>query len=401
MSKRVWIAILLQMSVFDVFSQVAKLDTLYYDKDWKVISNPAFASYYRIYDASDKTLERKPFRDYYITGELQGEGSYITLDNSDDHKSIMDGEWTNYYKSGKVEQKGYCSHGKQEGEYTVYYENGLIKAHVNMKNDKMNGILTQFNEAGDQCTQIEMLNDEPRYNYYIFSNKDGYSSKFRISDNTPIWESPNINEMKSDYKDGVAWPYYIKNGLIVATHNTILKDYGKWYQISIIISNHSMYPILFDPKNISSTLIKNNGENEELHVWSSDKYLKKVRRKQNWNMAMAGLASGLASYNAGYSSSSTNSYSTYGGYSTSQTLTYNSTEAYQQRLIESNRLANYENTLLNDRAIKQQGYLKKTTVYPGETISGYVNIKRTKGKSMEVTIDINGAKYIFPWNLSK
>lgn len=91
-----------------------------------------------------------------------------------------------YYKSGKVEAKRNCNRGIEEGEYTTYYENGLVNIHTFMKNDKENGIRTEFNEAGDMCMQIEMFNGEPRYDYYVLSNKDGYSSKIRISDNTPL-----------------------------------------------------------------------------------------------------------------------------------------------------------------------------------------------------------------------
>ena len=64
-------------------------------------------------------------------------------------------------------------------------------------------------------------------------------------------------------------------------------------------------------------------------------------------------------------------------------------------------MADYENSLLQERAIKQEGYLKKTTIHPGEAISGYINIKRTSGTMMTVIVDINGAKYEFPWNISK
>lgn len=64
-------------------------------------------------------------------------------------------------------------------------------------------------------------------------------------------------------------------------------------------------------------------------------------------------------------------------------------------------MANYENTLLQEREIKQEGYLKRTTIYPGQAIAGYINIKRSKGDTMDVIIDINGAKYVFPWNIAK
>ncbi|MBQ9286599.1 MAG: membrane-binding protein [Bacteroidaceae bacterium] len=425
-------AALAQLVAILSYSQSVKLDTIYYDKDWKGVSNAAFASFYRIYDANDKSELKKHFHDYYITGELQSEGGYISIDKYDDSKSVFDGEWTNYFKSGKVEQKGYRSRGIEEGEYTAYYENGLVKMHAMMKNGKANGILTQFNEEGDMCSQIEMLNGEPRYDYYILSNKDGYSSKLRISDNTPIYESPSLNEKKVDYRDGAAWPYYTKNGIMVAMTNTQVKDYGKWFQISLIIANNSIAPIEFDPDLITSSLQKTNGYTIALEVWSSDRYMRKVRRTQNWNMALAGIGEGLAAASAGYSTSTTQTNSTYNGYSnsygnayaygsggyaygsyngygsyhgnsstTSRTTTYDGAAAYQAQVIASNRMANYENSLLNERAIKQEGYLRKTTIYPGDAISGYVNIKRTSGSSMTVIVDINGAKYEFPWNILK
>ena len=431
--KKVFItAFFIQLFASICYSQSVKLDTLYYDKDWKGVSSAAFASFYRIYDANDKSELKKHYRDYYITGELQAEGGYISIDKFDDSKSVFDGEWITYYKNGKIEQKGYRNRGVDEGEYTAYYENGLVKTHSIMKNGKANGILTQFNEQGDICTQVEMFNDKPRYNYYVVSNKDGYSSKLRISDNTPIYESPSLDEMKTDYRDGSAWLYYTKNGILVAMANTQIRDYGKWFQISLMISNNSITPIVFDPEMITSTLQKANGQEIALEVWSSDRYVNKVRRTQNLNMALVGICEGIAAAGAGYSSSTTYSNSTYNGYSntygnayaygsggfaygnyngfgsyhgnsstTSRTVTYDGAAAYQAQIIASNRMANYESSLLQERNIKQEGYLKKTTIYPGDAISGYVNIKRTSGTSMTVYVDINGATYEFPWSIAK
>ncbi len=74
---------------------------------------------------------------------------------------------------------------------------------------------------------------------------------------------------------------------------------------------------------------------------------------------------------------------------------------HTKQVIASNRMACYENALLQEREIKQEGYLKRTTIYPGQAISGYINIKRIKGDTMDVIIDINGAKYVFSWNIAK
>ena len=430
MKKIMFIGIALLTFANYTYSQTVKLDTIYFDKNWVRISIPEFATFYRVYDANDISENRKLLRDYYITGELQKEGGYISMDKLDDKNTVFDGEYITYYKSGKIEQKGYLNRGVKEGEYTVYYENGLVKLHTNMKDGKANGILTQFNESGNMCSQIEMENDEPKFDYYILSNNDGCSCKMKISDNTPIWESPSLDEKKTDYRDGEAWSYYMKNGVTVTMTNKEVKDYGKWYQLSITIVNNSVIPVDFNPDDIKSSLKNKNGEVVDLEVLSSDQYLKKVKRSQKWNVFAKSLGESLAASSAGYSSSTTQTNTSYDGYvnssgnafaygtggfaygnynsnasfygntsSTTYTTSYDGAAAYQARIIASNRVADYENSLLKERSIKQEGYLRRTTIYPGSAISGYVNVKWMKGASMNVVIDINGAKYVFPWGL--
>lgn len=109
------IALTLGLSVAISSIGQVKTDTLYYDKNRKGVESKHFATYFRIIADSENTSFQKRFRDFYVTGELQSEGGYISIDKYDDSQSIFDGEWINYYKSGKVEQKGYRTKGKQEG----------------------------------------------------------------------------------------------------------------------------------------------------------------------------------------------------------------------------------------------------------------------------------------------
>ena len=363
-----------------------------------------FATYYRIVsDSSDVSLGKR-FRDYYMTGELQSEGRYISIDKYDDSKSVMDGEWVTYYRSGNIEEKGFRRNGVEEGEYTAYYDNGLVKLRCMMVNGKANGILTEFDEKGQTCSQTEMLDGHPRYDYYVKSNQNGFVGKFRISDNTLIWESPSPSEIETEYNNGVEWSYYVKNGLKVSMINSRVKDYGKWYQISIVIANNSFVPVDFDPETITSTLRKANGQEIPLEVYSSERYMKKVKRIQRWNLALASIAEGFAAAGAGYSSSTT--YTTtygngYASYGTAYTTTYDGAAAYQAQVMAGARLDSYENSLKQARQVRQEGYLRRTTIYPGQAIAGYMNIKRCKGESMDVVVDINGAKYVFLWNLKK
>ncbi len=57
--------------------------------------------------------------------------------------------------------------------------------------------------------------------------------------------------------------------------------------------------------------------------------------------------------------------------------------------------------MADERVIKEQGYLKKTTIHPGERIAGYMNIKRKKGNDLIVNILLNGCVYSFEWNVNK
>ena len=102
----------------------------------------------------------------------------------------------------------------------------------------------------------------------------------------------------------------------------------------------------------------------------------------------------------GYAYGNYSGNSSYYGRSSSTTTSYNGAAAYQAQVIASNRIAAYDNALLSERAAKNEGYLKRTTIYPGETISGYINIERKKGVSMTINVDINGAIYTFPWNIN-
>ena len=200
------------------------------------------------------------------------------------------------------------------------------------------------------------------------------------------------------------WYNLVKNNVRIATTNIKVKDYGKWYQIPIIIENNSDTTIEFYPDEITSNLITWEDSIIDLDVYSADEYIRKVKRSQNWSAALYGVALGLNIANAGYSTSTT----TYSGYTskgytygTATTTTYNPSAAYTAQVNATNDAINFANALNEDRAIKEQGYLKRTTIHPGEIISGYVNIERIGGKEMTVIIDIQGAKYTFPWDVSK
>lgn len=400
--------VLFVLIVFPSYSET-RVDTLYYDKDWKVVNSKVFASYYRIFEVPDETewkFNRKQFRDFYITGELQAEGTFTSLDTISDLKSVFDGEVIHYFKDGKVASKGFFQSGKKEGEWTFYKEDGLISSHMFFEKDKLNGVYTQFREDG-VCVQTQMHEGKPLYDYYMISNSDGMVCKMSNSTDEPIYESPSLDERKSDYKDGDEWCFYNKNGIFVSVNNQQVRDYGKYYQIKVVISNNSFFPIEIDSSNITASIIDKDDELKDIKVYTVEEYMKKVRRKQNWTMALLGVSAGMNSASAGYSTS--NSYTYYNGYSSNTgaysgfasttTTTYDAAAAYQAQVLSSQQMMSCSDAMANDREVRQEGYLKRTTIYPGECISGFVNAERKKGSSLMINVNINGAIYKFPYSL--
>lgn len=407
-----------------------KIDTMYYDKNWKGVEDKIFASYLRVITCPKDDNCSKKYRDYYITGELQSEGGYITIDRNDDAKSIFNGECINYYKSGKIEIKRTFVVGKPDGEYTQYKEDGSIFKHAYFKNGRLNGIYTEFIKEGDKCIQIEYKDSIPVGDYYVMSDKNGYCSKVRLSDNTPIYESPDLSERQVRYNDGKIWLCYEKNGIEVNVSNELIRDYGKYFQVAICIANNSMFHIDFFPEHTTAMLFDVNNKPKILKVYSAEEYMARVRHRQNWIMALHGFSEGLAAAGAGYSHSTTHtSYSgyssnygsgyiygngefSYGNYSGntlysgsaySSTTTYDGAAAYQAQVIASNRIARFNDSMLSERTAKNKGYLKKTTLEPGDVITGYINIDRKgckAGTLLKISININGAIYTFPWNIA-
>lgn len=399
------------ITVLNIYPQDIMMDTVYYDSRWKGVQTPAMATYYRISIAD--SAASKQTRTYYMTGELQSESGYITIDKDDDTRSILNGPYTTYYRNGKAEEKGCRVNGLLQGEHTVYYENGLIMIHETYKDNLLDGTRTEFSEDGTESVQTEFRNGLPKYDYYTVTTQEGYKSKYRLADDTQIWESPSADELQYEYDNGEKWMFYVKNGVTVATIINKVRDYGKYYRARIVITNNTASPIIFDPEKITSDITGKEGETIPLKVYSAYEYMKKVKRRQNWAIALVGISEGLAAANAGHYTtttfSNTNVYSSYrnnhghradrhSSYSTvTTTHSYDAAAAFQAQIIAGEHIAAMSISAKQERDAIRNGYLQMTTINPGESISGYIHIQRSKGKKLNLTMRIYEAGYTFPW----
>ena len=409
--------LLLTLLLFGVTKGVfaeAKIDTLYYTKDWRKAPAKVLANFYRVTYSPTDTSVAKQYRDYYISGELQGAGYFINIDALDNAKSTFDGECISYFKSGKQAEVRHYKNGVLDGLYTAYSEDGSIKASGVYANGALSGLYTEFFKEGE-FTQTDYADGKPKFDYYIKGDDHGNLMKFRISDNQPVWESPKVAERYTEYKDGTLWQIYNKNGVTIALTNASVKDYGKWHRIDMVISNNTIAPIEFEPSvNITASSVNAKLEVSDLKVWSAEEYLQKVNRTQVFATIMMGIAEGLATSNAGHSVHATHTHhagvtygpgghpsGSYSGHSTSVTRVYDAYAAFNSTMFAARRMANFIDALDRDKEAHKLDYLKRNTLNPGDVISGYAHVKRVKGEKVQFVVNISGAEYVFNWDFGK
>lgn len=451
MKKKVLFFIFLICNAITSTAQNVKIDTIYYDQEWKVVNHPAFASYFRILASSNEDGASKKYRSFYINGTLQADGNYISLDKEDDAKSVFDGKCVGYHENGKNSFVYNYQNGKQEGLQTEYYETGSVKKECEyrygvphglyneydengiqikkalFRNGKLNGDYYEFSPETGVTIYANMLNDT--YNKYTYFSPDGYNMDFDRETNSPIYKTPSSAERKLYVDNGNEMPYYVCNGILVGMKYSNVNDYGKYAMIEITIINNLDTDFEFDPTKIRGT--EEDTENL-LFALSASEYDKKVRNRQGWASALNAIGNAIDASNAGRSSSTTTvsgrvdnatgyagaavgAYGNNTGYRSagaavgvgasasstrykgaSTTTSYDGTSAYWINEHNKQQQADYDAQLAADRAARQQGYLKTQTISRGSSISGFVMLPLTK-KNIVITIPVHGIDYKFRW----
>lgn len=370
-----------------------RIDTIYYDRNWRVISNKTFASYYRFALYPIDSLSQRCFKTYYISGELQGEGNFISLDERNDTQSLFDGEILSYFKNGKLHERLFYSSGIQNGRHLIFYENGNIKEHCILSNGKKNGILSSFTEDGKVCRLTIYKEDVPA-NFYVVTDMDGNYSKYDIQTNKAIFETPNIDEIQTEYKNGVAWPYYNKNGLIVGASISIAKDIGKYREIGIFIVNKSMVNVELDPTQIEVTFTK-KGNTKAMELMSADEYDKKIFKNKKKD------AKKIIKKKVVVNEEKESNINANLGASVFNAGTSNTIKVFQERIISMKELTDENRMRYAEGRLEDLGYLERTTVHPGEVMSGFVFTDIKKADELTVKLTINGISYTYTWKSVK
>lgn len=371
-----------------------RIDTLYYDRNRKVIRNKTFAGYYRFALYPADSLAPRRFKTYYISGEPESEGNFIRLDENDDSKSLFDGEILSYFKNGNIHERLFYSRGIQEGEHTVYYQNGNIKEHSTLSQGKKNGILSSFTEDGKVCT-LTIYEDDTPSDYYVVTDMNGNYSKYDSQTNKVIFETPATDEIKREYKNGVAWPYYNKNGLIVGSSLSLAKDIGKYHKIGIFIVNKSMINVELDPGQIEISYAK-KGKKGTMELMPANEYDQRVYKKKKKTakkeikkkVVIADEKEDYVNANLGASV-----------FDAGTSLTIKS---FQENIIKQKELIDENRMRYAEGNPEDLGYLERTTIHPGEIMSGFVYTDAKKADELFIKLTINGITYTYKWeNIGK
>ena len=371
-----------------------RLDTIYYNKNWKVTSNKAFANYYRLalYPADSSAV--KEFRTYYMSGELQGEGSFVLLDKMDDAKSEFVGTVTSYFKNGKLEEQKIYQANKLTGEHTTYYSNGNVREHYFMTDGKKMGVGASFSEDGRVCTLTPYKNDVTE-GYYVVVDADGNYSKYSITDHQPVLETPSPDEILTEYKNGVAWPYYNKNGLIVGVSNSMVdENIGDYREIGVFIVNKSMINVDIDPAEIEIYEMK-GGKRKNFELVGADEYDKKILKFKKK------VAKRSVKNKAVVQVERENNVNANLGAQVFDAGTSNTLKNFQMRICKMQQLEAGNRMKYSEKMPEDLGYLERTTIHPGEVVSGYLYTSDRKVADLFVKVKIKGIDYLFEWKVGK
>lgn len=201
------------------------------------------------------------------------------------------------------------------------------------------------------------------------------------------------------YIDGDRWLYNERDNQSISVTLKTDRQYGKYYFLYIQLDNQRWNHFEFNPdnifaisKNIPDKIDYTNDEQIIKSISYKD-YSKKIKRQQNWSLALLGLAEGMNTSGAGYSYSTT-----YTPYGTFYTSTYNANQARQASVESANRINMYSTLLQNEKELIKIEYLKKNTIFTGSRISGYVLFNHIKTEELSVYIPLDDKIFRFTFD---
>ncbi len=204
--------------------------TVYYDEEWKVISDKNAASYYR--KAYSENNDVWVVRDYYISDTIQMDGLFIYKYST----KVKNGHFTYYYENGQKKSEGIYVKNKQNNKWIYWHENGQKKSEGAYKKGKKDSMWNYWYESGQKKAGGVFSKDrkESEWNYWYEIGKLKSTEIFKhglIISDVDYFENGR-NSYQGNYLHGRKhgkWTYWNNDGRITLEGNykNGLKE-GEW-----------------------------------------------------------------------------------------------------------------------------------------------------------------------------
>jgi S1-C subfamily serine protease len=232
---------LLILSVSNIVSG-QKQEKLYYDAEWKRVSSNSKAAFYRIINFDGEGKYEGLVRDYYITGEIQGEGEPISIDKEDDSNSKWKNFVKGYYKSGNKRFENYFTEqGLPNGLWLTWFENGQLQSEIEYKSGLFNGKNISYHENGKIRFMAEFKEGKLIGKWVLDCDEFGHCQKvfqdaFFSEENINDWPLQNNDLFKTKIveKKGLRMQSIREQGYIQYIHVPLNIDKG--FSIETIIN---------------------------------------------------------------------------------------------------------------------------------------------------------------------
>ena len=245
----------------------AQTEKIYYDKNWKKVSNKDSAAYYREAAESEGKLHGI-VKDYYISGKIQMEGNF--------EKGVEDGIFTYYYENGLVSSKGEKKYGFSNGAWEYWYENGKLREKRDYGKLPVTEDFFTMMDFYDSTGKHIIKNGTGEYSVFYHNKKQKEKGKFENGKRIGKWKAYYENgslKYEETYKKGELenGKFYTEDGKVYKyTELQVQPEYlGGMAKMSEYLGKNIKYPKDAMDNNISGRVFIEFVVNEEGKVCSA------------------------------------------------------------------------------------------------------------------------------------
>ena len=216
--------------LFSLTAICQKYETIYYDADWKVITDKSKAKFYRKTEDSKLIKGHFTVKDFYIDNKIQMEAELSSL-----KPEINDGPTKYYYRNGNLNTSRNFKQGKETGPYKEWYPNSKLKVEGKIENDDKVGTWKYYYSNGNLRTKGSYINNLKDGDWTIHTLSEKTYLKFTYKKDVLVKTSfmdasegyyQVLTDLKEGDKDESLTPFidYQKKSEFIATHQLIKKN---------------------------------------------------------------------------------------------------------------------------------------------------------------------------------